>query len=140
MILICNYEEVTALAYGARAFLDEGVVEPGQVAAPTQERGDVEGLLPQLTGDLSFDTLAEQREAERGVLVIVSHLHSTMEQMVTASHPAAEEAVAAYFDYAHALSVLGRLRELGAEMTAMIEIVTGRPARGEILRSFQFPD
>lgn len=140
MILTCNYEEVTALTHGARAFLGDDFLESRPVAAPSQERGDVEDLLPRLTGDLTFNTLAEQREAERGVRVVVDHLQVTMEEMVVATHPAAEEAVAAYFDYAHALSVLGRLRELGAEMEAMVEVVTGRPPHGEILHTFRFPD
>ena len=49
-------------------------------------------------------------------------------------------AVAAYFDFAHSLSVLGRIQELGAEMEAMIELVTGAPATPEIAMDFQFPD
>jgi hypothetical protein len=140
MILTCNYEEVTALSHGARAFLEADAPDSGGIAAPSQERGEVEGLLPQLTGDLSFQTLAEQRHAERGVAVVVRHLRATMTEMVAATHPAAEEAVASYFDWAHALSVLHRLQELGAEMEAMVEVVTGRPPSGELLHSFHFPD
>ena len=140
MILTCNYEEMTALSHGARAYLGDDVLEAGRVVAPSQERGDVEDLLPRLTGDLSFQTLAEQREAERGVRVVVNHLQATMKEMVVATHPAAEEAVAAYFDYAHALSVLDRLQELGSEMEAMVEVVTGRPALGDLVHTFHFPD
>lgn len=140
MILTCNYEEVTALTFGARAFLQSSEIGPGHVVAPARGRDEVQDLLPDLTGDLSFETLAEQRHAERAVRAVVEHLSELMREALEATHPAAEEAVAAYFDWAHAHSVLIRLRELGAEMTAMLEVVTGRRADGEILHTFQFPD
>lgn len=140
MILTCNYEEVTALAYGARAFLRSSEIGPGQVAAPARGRDEVEELLPHLTGDLSFETLAEQRHAERAVRAVAEHLAERMREVLEATHPAAEEAVAAYFDWAHTHSVLTRLEELGGEMQAMLEVVTGRQADGQILHTFQFPD
>ena len=57
-----------------------------------------------------------------------------------ATHAAGEEAVAAYFDFAHALTVAHRLEELADEMTALVELVTGRPPDAETARSFRFPD
>jgi hypothetical protein len=48
--------------------------------------------------------------------------------------------VAAYFDFAHALSVQDRVRETGAEMVALIEVVTGRPATARVAATFLFPD
>jgi hypothetical protein len=140
MILSCNYEEVTALSFGARAFLEDGVEGAGMVAAPSEARAAVEALLSRLHDDISLVTLAEQRKAQRAVETVVTHLAATMEVCVLSAHPAAEEAVSAYFDYAHALSVLGRLREMGAEMRALVELMTGRPVDAASAHTFQFPD
>lgn len=140
MILECNYEELRALKEGARAFLGSGVGESCAVAAPPAERARVEALLPRLDGSLVVHTLAEQRTVEAAVDAIVACLRAEMEAMVTSSHPAAEGAVAAYFDFAHTLSVQSRIRDVGAEMRAMIELVTGEPATDEIAASFVFPD
>lgn len=140
MILTCNYEEVTALAYGARAVLEGGGVEGPPVAAPSAGRAAVEELLPRLTGDMSVLTIAEQQRVERAVELIVAHLRQEMEVQVLALHPAAEEAVSAYFDFAHSRAVLGRVRELGREMRALVEVMTGRPPTAEVSRIFQFPD
>ena len=63
-----------------------------------------------------------------------------METLVGDTHPAHEGAVAAYFDYDHSLSVLRRLREMGSEMEAMIEVMTGLPVDGVAEASFHFPD
>ena len=71
---------------------------------------------------------------------IVDHLRAEMEVMVVATHAADEDAVAAYFDFAHALSVGHRLHQMVAEMEALIELVTGEPADTEVARSFRFPD
>jgi hypothetical protein len=48
--------------------------------------------------------------------------------------------VSAYFDFAHALSVQARLYELGLEMEALVELVTGGPVTEELARDFVFPD
>lgn len=140
MILACNYEEVTALAHGARSFLQAGEDEDASVAAPSADRGVVEALLPRLTGDLSLHTIQEQGQVERGLEVIVAHLRREMQAQVVATHPAAEEAVAAYFEFAHALAVLDRVREIGDEMRALVEVMTGRPPAHRMSRTFRFPD
>lgn len=140
MILHCNYEELTALRTGAHALLEEAQSTGGTVAAPPVETERVQLLLPKLDGDLVVTTLHEQRTVVSAVEVIVSHLHREMETRITSWHPAHEESVAAYFDYAHAYAVLSRLREVGEEMEALIEVVTGsRPTR-RTARSFVFPD
>lgn len=63
-----------------------------------------------------------------------------MDTVVGETHPAHEGAVAAYFDYAHCLSVLQRLFEMGSEMEAMIEVTTGQPVDGVAAASFHFPN
>jgi hypothetical protein len=71
---------------------------------------------------------------------VVRLLRLEMEVHVIETHPAHEYAVAAYFDFAHAFSVLARVRQIGQEMEALIEVVTGSPATSETSRSFVFPD
>lgn len=141
MILRCNYEEMKALQHGVRTLLHAVETPEGSVvAAPPVEPDLVEALLPRLEGDVAVSTLVEQRTLLVAVEAVVGFLRQEMATAVVASHPAAEVAVAAYFDYAHALSVLGRLREIGDEMEALIEVVTGSPADDETARRFQFPD
>ena len=71
---------------------------------------------------------------------IVECLRVEMESGVVATHAADEQAVAAYFDFAHALTVAHRLDEMASEMEAMIELVTGEPSTSATSRSFHFPD
>ncbi len=140
MIVHCNFEELTALKAGARQILDGYAPEPGVVAAPPEEREQVAALLPHLSGDLSIETLAQQRALCGAVAVIVEILRVEMETTITTMHPAHEGAVAAYFDFAHGLSVLSRLEELGHEMQALIELVTEGPITDALARDFVFPD
>ena len=140
MIVHCNFEELTALKTGVRQILDGYATEPGVVAAPPEERDNVAALLPHLSGDLSMETLAEQKALRSAVAVIVEILRVEMETTVTATHAAHEGAVAAYFDFAHAFSVLSRLEEIGQEMEALIELVTEGPVTDELARGFVFPD
>lgn len=140
MILRCNYEEVRALASGGRSLLGGEPYSSAPVLAPTESRARVEALLPHLVGDLSVESLAQARGVVLAVEDIVEHLRAEMEAAVLASHAADEIAVAAYFDFAHALSVAQRLREMIGEMEAMVELVTGAHAEGETARTFRFPD
>ncbi len=140
MILACNFEEATALGFGARSLLEDDPTATGSVAAPTALRGAVERVLACRTGDVSIQTLSEQREMERGLEAVVTYLRDTLDASVLLSHPAAEEAVAAYFDYAHALTVLGRTRQMGREMRVLVEVMTGAPPTPELVRDFVFPD
>lgn len=140
VILHCNYEEITALSAGGRALLDEEAPETAYVLAPAEGRARVEALLPRLVGDLSMGSLSEVRGVALAVDAIVAHLRAEMETMVLATHAADEGAVAAYFDFAHALTVANRLDEMVEEMEALIELVTGEPADAETSRSFRFPD
>ena len=140
MILHCNYEEIVALEEGARTLLSEEGGEVCSVLAPSVDRALVEDLVPRLRSDLDLETLAEQRRTESAVSAIVACLRSEMETRVAAMHPAAEETVAAYFDFAHGYAVLCRLREMGDEMEAVIELLTGEPADDEIATTFVFPN
>ncbi len=140
MILQCNYEEVSALTHGAHGYLEAGAGPEGGVAAPPVERQLIELFLDRLDGDVSVRTIEEQGELERAVDAIVEHLRSEVDLQVTIAHPAAEEAVAAYFDFAHALSVLSRLREIGEEMHAVVELISGSPPSARLAREFVFPD
>jgi hypothetical protein len=139
MILFCNFEELSALKAGALSLLDRGPGREATVAAPPEGRAEVEALLPRLDGDLSVNTLAEQRRILKGVAVIVECLKEEMDAAVLSMHPADEVAVAGYFLYGHALAVMGRLAEMGQEMEALIEVVTGAPATPEIAETFVFP-
>ena len=141
MILSCNFEELRALASGAELVLsgcDTGAF--CAVAAPAGALAAVELLRTRLDGSLSIPTLAEQRSVRGAVALIGDGLHERMEEKVLEYHPAHEEAVALYFDYAHTIAVLNRLDEMGAEMTALIELMTGSPATDESAAAIAFPD
>lgn len=141
MILHFNYEEIQALTAGARAYLGEvGAAESSAVLAPSESRVGVEALLPRLVGDLSLHTLAELRAVHGAVATVVELLRVQMESAVLETHAADEDAVSAYFDFAHGLTVLHRIEEMAEEMEAMIELVTGDSPSAEATRTFRFPD
>ena len=140
MILHFNFEELSALKQGARMLLDEAGEEDSLVVAPPAERVHVQKLLNRLDGDLRIETLSEQRKLAQALSIIVEVLRVDMEEAVVATHPADESAVAAYFEFGHALSVLGRVERIGAEMEAVIEVVTREAPTEEIACSFLFPN
>jgi hypothetical protein len=140
VILHVNYEELSALRSGARVILDREETGEARVLAPCVERARVQALLPQLEGDITVSTLHELREVQSAVRAIVTCLRVEMELAVVTHHAADESAVAAYFDFAHGLSVSHRVDEMASEMEALIELVTGEPATDETSRSFHFPD
>ena len=141
LILNCNFEELQALLGGAEMLLDGSESSPsGAVAAPTEALSQVALLVPRLTGSLDIETLSEQRWLRRAVAAICQGLHDRMDEKVLQFHPAHEEAVAYYFDYAHAFAVLGRLDAIGTEMSAMIELMTGDAPSEEAALRVSFPD
>jgi hypothetical protein len=141
VILQFNYEEIQALRSGARAYLGRiGCAPASPVLAPSETRAHVEALLPRLAGDLSLSTLEELRGVQSAVSAVVEILRVQMESMVLATHAADEDAVSAYFDFAHGLTVSNRVDEMAAEMEAMIELVTGETPSLEAARTFRFPD
>ena len=140
MILHFNYEELTALKAGGRVFLEREAPGRGGVLAPPESSARVEALLPRLDGDLSLSSLAELRNVQVAVVAIVDCLRVEMESMVVTTHAADEDAVAAYFDFAHGFTVAHRVGEMVAEMEALIELVTGSLPTRETARSYYFPD
>jgi hypothetical protein len=140
MILRCNFEELTAIAHGARSYLGERIGGSSSVAAPTATRAAVEFLLTNLTGDLSVTTLREQHEVQTALEVIAEFLREEMDAQVLAGHAASEEAVSAYFDYAHSLCDLGRVRTMGSEMHALAELMAGVSLTEEEIFDLAFPD
>jgi hypothetical protein len=141
VILHCNFEELRALASGAELLLADGGNAPtGAVAAPAEALAQVSLLQPRLNGSLSIETLSEQRWVRRAVAAICQNLHDRLDEKVLEYHPAHEEAVALYFDYAHAFAVLKRLDVMGKEMVGMIELITGETASDEAARTINFPD
>ena len=139
MILHCDFEELGALKEGATALLGEARGGEALVAAPPEGREEVQSLIPRLHGDLAIESLAEQRQVAKAVTFIVEHLREEMDLSILTAHPADESAVDAYFKYARALAVLNRLVEMGQEMEALIEVVTGGAVSEESAKSFVFP-
>jgi len=140
VILYCNYEELTALKAGTRVLLDRAEADSERARLSPRLRADVENLLPLLDGDISLSTLGEVLSVERAVIAIVRHMRVDMETKVVVTHPAEEGAVAAYFDFAHGFVVEHRVREMAAEMEALIELVTGEEPTREAVGSFDFSD
>jgi hypothetical protein len=139
MILHCNYEELTALASAAERVLSD-MAGDGMVVAPPRAFGDLEALLPRVTGDVSLTTLDEQRSVQRALELVLEQSHVRMNGYVLDQHPAAEHALNAYFEYAYVLAILDRTRRIGAEMTMLIELMTGRAPDDETARTLSFPD
>jgi hypothetical protein len=129
MILRCNFEELRALASAGEAV----------VAAAAPETGaKVDVLLPRLTGDVSIDTLDDQRGVRQAVSAIVDDLRERMDRDIIAQGPASEDAVNLYFDYGYSRSVLHRLDEMGSEMEALADLITG--GHPELAGAIHFPD
>jgi len=139
VILRCSFEELSALTSSAGRLLDAHE-EGGRVCAPPDVMATLELLLPELTGDLSIETLAEQQRLEDALELVLDDARRRMDRLVIEQHPAAEDAVTAYFEYANILTVVDRLRKMGAEMRAIIELTTGRPADEETAKTVTFPD
>lgn len=141
MILYCSYEELMAVQAGASLALDRPEGWGGaRVMAPPEIVADLEALLPRLSGDLSISTLADQQHVRRAVSFILEELTEQMDAAILEEYPAAEKAVLSYFDYAHVLTVLDRLKRMEVEMTGLIELMTGQPPTPETAASVSFED
>jgi hypothetical protein len=139
MILHCNFEELRALASAGEAVVAAAEASSaGAVQAPAEGVAKVEMLLPRLTGDVSIDTLDEQRRVRHAVSVIVDDLKARMDQKIVEYSPAHEDAVTLYFDYGHSRTVLHRLDHMGAEMEGIVDLITG--GHPELGGGISFPD
>ena len=138
MILHCNFEELRALTAASEMIVGETHGHPGAVAAPPEALVMVEQLLPRLTGDVSIETLDDQRRVQKAVSFICSELHHRLDEQIIDTNPANEDAIALYFDYGHSRTVLHRLEQMGAEMEAIVDLISGsNPAAASTVT---FPD
>ncbi|HET9982784.1 MAG TPA: hypothetical protein VFQ38_04340 [Longimicrobiales bacterium] len=140
MLVRCSFEELAALTAGAERTVQTATLGGAGVVAPPQELVDVEALLPRLSGDLDVRTLAEQRSLRRAVDLILETLRARMDETILEQYVGAEDAVVAYFDYAHVLTIRERIRRVGKEMEALIELITGAPASDDSARQVTFPE
>jgi hypothetical protein len=115
MICPCSFEELRALTAGAEGLL----VTRGAPQALVRD------LLDQLDGDLELPSGEEQARTLSGVTAVVQHLREDMDRAILDTHPAAEETVDAYFNYAHALTVQHRLALLDGERRALEALMKG---------------
>lgn len=138
MILHCSFEELSAVTAGAERVL-EGTGSGG-VMAPPEVIADIEALLPRLTGDLSVETLAGARSIERAFECILEEARRRTDRFILDQHPAAEAAIASHFEYAHVLVLLDRTRRMVAQMTALIELMSGTAPDERTAATYQFPD
>ena len=141
MLVRCTFEELTALTAAAeRALLAAASGGNVSVAAPPRELDDVEALLSRVDGDFNLDTLAQQRSAARALDLILDGLRERVDGTILDQFVGAEDAVIAYFDYAHVLTLRERVRRAGEQMEAVIELMTGAPPTVESARQTTFPD
>ncbi len=141
MLVRCTFEELTAFTAAAeRALLSAASAGNVSVAAPPRELDDVEALLSRVDGDFDLDTLAQQRSAARALDLILDELRERVDGTILEQFVGAEDAVIAYFDYAHVLTLRDRVRRAGEQMEAVIELMTGAPPTEESASSTTFPD
>lgn len=140
MILHCVYEELTALAGTAQEALAASPWASAVVVAPPEAVVRVESLLARLSADIELATLSEQQGVEQALDFLVAYAKDRMDSIVVEQYAESEDSVNAYFDYARIVSVRDRVREIGNEMAALIELMTGTPPTPESARQITFGD
>ena len=138
MILHCAFEELTAIAAAIERVRHAS--GSGGVAAPPAVMPDLDALAPRLTGDLEIETIEEQQSVQRALEFLRVDTRDVTDAAILDQHPAAEDAVLAYFEYAHILTVLDRIRHIGDEMRALIDLMTGGAPTDDEAREFSFED
>lgn len=139
MILYLNFEEIAALSATARDVLGAGASGHGVIAPPRID-AEVEQFVDSLSGDIGVHSLAEQQRALRVVRHLLQHCRIRMDHEILEEHPAAETAVAAYFTFAHMLTVERRVVVMGEEMAKLVRLMTGEDPDSDTGRRFSFPD
>jgi hypothetical protein len=140
VILYLSFEELTALSAEAERVLDSSGSRTHGIAAPPQFLAEVENFAQMLVGDIAVNSLEQHGSMRRVVDVLLQRARARMDTMVLEQHPAAESAVAAYFDYAHMLAASSRLDHVGSEMKALVDVMTGEDPESDAGRRFSFPD
>jgi hypothetical protein len=140
VILYLSFEELTALSAEAERVLDASAAAGHGIAAPPQLLAEVEQFAQLLTGDVAVTTLDQQRSMRRVIDHLLDACRVRMDTLVLDQHPAAEGAVAAYFDYAHVLSASSRVDRLGTEMEVLLQVMTGEDPESDAGRRFSFPE
>jgi hypothetical protein len=140
VILYLSFEELTALSAEAERALDASASTGHGIAAPPQLLAEVEQFAQLLTGDVAVTTLDQQRSMRRVIDHLLDACRVRMDTLVLDQHPAAEGAVAAYFDYAHVLSASSRVDRLGTEMEVLLQVMTGEDPDSDAGRRFSFPE
>jgi len=138
MILHCSFEELTALDAAIERVLV--AVNSGGVAAPPDVLPDLESLAPRLDGDLSVDSLEDLSSIQRAIEFLLEEARERTDTLILGEYAEAESAILSYFEYAHLLTVLERVRHIGAEMRGLIELMTGQPPTDEAAQTFSFED
>jgi hypothetical protein len=124
VILNCDFEELRALDRGA-----ELVLEAREAHSPLLNRASpetleqVENLRPLLNGSITVADVAEIDNIRAAVRLISRTLERMLHEKVIEFHPAHEEAVGLYFDYAHVLTVEHRVDRMAAEMHAITDLL-----------------
>ena len=141
MLVRCTFEELNALTTGAEQTLLAASCGGGVgVAAPPRELAEVEAILTRESDDLALDTLARQRQVARALQLIVDTLRDRVDAAILEQYVGSEDAIIAYFDYAHVLTIWDRVRRAGEEMAGVIELMTGNPPTAETAATISFPD
>ena len=138
MILQCTFEELSVMSAAAERVL--AAAGAGGVAAPPQVMTDIEALAPRLTGDIGVESLAEVNAIQRAARFLLNDARDRTDALILQQYPAAEAAVVSYFEYAHILTFLDRTNRISAQMTALIELMTGAPPTEDTARQLSFPD
>jgi hypothetical protein len=131
MILHCDFEELQALDRGASLVLGmHADRSPLLVPVADEVLAQVEDLRPLLVGSIEVAEVADIDAIQAAVHLISRTLLQTMQARILELHPAHEEAVGLYFDYAHVLVVENRVNHMAAEMHALAELISSEPIIG----------
>jgi len=132
VILNCEFEELRALDRGAELVLEAREARSPLLKLASQETLEhVENLRPLLIGSITVSDLSEMDAIHAAVRLISRTLERMLHEKVIEYHPAHEEAVGLYFDYAHVLTVQHRVDRMAAEMHAIADLLNSSTTIGK---------